>query len=47
MLLADTRRSLAEIALDAGYSDQAHMTRDLRAVLGATPSLVRRIVSLP
>jgi AraC-like DNA-binding protein len=35
--LADPPRSLARIAADAGYLDQAHMTRELRALSGATP----------
>ncbi|HEX2207407.1 MAG TPA: helix-turn-helix domain-containing protein [Longimicrobium sp.] len=30
--------SLATLALRAGYADQAHMTRDLRELAGATPS---------
>lgn len=42
-LLADTRQPLAEVALEAGYSDQAHLTRDLRTVLGITPRVARRL----
>jgi AraC family transcriptional regulator len=42
-LLADTADPLCEIALDADYCDQAHMTRELRAVLGATPAMIRRL----
>jgi len=30
-------RSLTAIAMDTGYSDQAHMTRDFRRLTGATP----------
>jgi AraC-like DNA-binding protein len=30
--------SLARIAVELGYSDQAHLTRDFRATLGRTPS---------
>jgi transcriptional regulator GlxA family with amidase domain len=31
-------RSFAEIAQLAGYADQAHFTREVRALLGETPS---------
>eukprot|EP00873_Tetraselmis_striata_P011251 jgi/Tetstr1/431515/TSEL_002167.t1 len=34
--------SLAEIAADAGYSDQAHMTRAFRQWFGTTPARLRR-----
>ena len=30
--------SLAMLALRAGYADQAHMTRDVRDLAGATPA---------
>jgi AraC-like DNA-binding protein len=30
--------SLSSLALRAGYADQAHMTRDLRDLAGATPA---------
>lgn len=30
--------SLADVALDAGYADQSHMTRDFRRLTGASPS---------
>jgi len=32
----------AEVAAGAGYSDQAHLTRELRAFFAATPGQVRR-----
>lgn len=31
-------RGLAALALDAGYADQAHMTREVHALSGATPA---------
>ena len=34
--------SLAEIALEAGFADQAHMTRAVRELTGRPPSLLRR-----
>ncbi|MFF4125575.1 helix-turn-helix domain-containing protein [Microbispora rosea] len=36
-LLADRSRGLAEIAVRAGYSDQAHFSRELRALTQRTP----------
>ena len=35
--LARRRPTLAMLALDAGYADQAHMTRDFRDLTGFTP----------
>lgn len=35
--LADDRESLANVAADAGYADQSHMTRDYRRATGLTP----------
>jgi AraC-like DNA-binding protein len=35
--LAHRRPTLAMLALDAGYADQAHMTRDFRDLTGFTP----------
>jgi AraC family transcriptional regulator len=40
--LRDTRASLPEIALAAGYCDQSHVTRELGAMLGCTPGRLRR-----
>jgi AraC family transcriptional regulator len=34
--------SLAEIALNAGFCDQSHMTRAIRAATGTTPARLRR-----
>jgi AraC-like DNA-binding protein len=38
----DSRRvlSLSRLALDAGYADQAHMTRDFRDLTGYTPRVL-------
>lgn len=41
-LLAATDVPLAQVAFRAGYSDQSHMTREMRRVFGATPVQVRR-----
>lgn len=35
------RRSLATLALDAGYADQPHLTRECRALTGVTPAALR------
>jgi len=35
--LADGATSLAAVALELGFSDQAHLTRELRDLFGATP----------
>jgi AraC-like DNA-binding protein len=32
------RAGLGQLALDAGYADQAHMTREVRALAGGTPT---------
>lgn len=44
-LLADRRNSLAEIALDTGFSEQSHFTRAFRAAIGASPGAWRRDVT--
>lgn len=36
----DTSRQLAELALDLGYTDQAHMNRDFRTLGDTTPTEV-------
>jgi AraC-like DNA-binding protein len=41
--LASTRQPLAEIALDAGFADQAHLTRIFGRVVGVTPGAFRRL----
>jgi AraC-like DNA-binding protein len=35
------RRQLAEIAAGAGYADQAHLTREFRALVGVSPGEYR------
>jgi AraC family transcriptional regulator len=39
--LVSTDRSIAEIALEAGFSDQSHLTRVFRSTLGLTPAQYR------
>src|SRR6185436_1839453 len=36
-----TRESLAQIAAATGFADQAHMTRNIRALTGASPATWR------
>jgi AraC-like DNA-binding protein len=45
-LLADFTTPLASVALDAGFADQAHLTRDFRARTGTTPGAFRRSLLL-
>lgn len=40
-LLADTERPLADIALEAGFYDQAHLTRVFKKAEGETPGQYR------
>lgn len=40
-----TKRSLGELAFEAGFSDQSHLTRSFRAAYGFTPGAWRRRVS--
>jgi AraC family transcriptional regulator len=42
LLVGNTRRPLAEIALDAGFADQSHFTTRFRAVYGLPPGEYRR-----
>lgn len=41
-LLATTSRTLAEIAVDVGFTDQSHLTRRFREVTGMTPAAWRK-----
>jgi AraC-like DNA-binding protein len=42
--IAGGERNLARLAADLGFSDQAHLTRCVRAELGVTPGVVRRLL---
>jgi AraC-like DNA-binding protein len=43
LMLADRRRNLVDIALEAGFSEQSHFNRAFRAATGATPNAWRRL----
>ena len=47
MLVQPDRPSLATVAATCGYADQAHMTRDWRALAEATPGAWLRDEELP
>jgi AraC family transcriptional regulator len=40
--LLRTERPIALLALEAGFADQSHLTRDFRKAFGATPAVFRR-----
>jgi transcriptional regulator GlxA family with amidase domain len=40
--LAETDRTIAAIAVDAGFHDHAHFTRCFREIQGLTPSKYRQ-----
>jgi len=44
-LLSEPGRGLAEVALEAGFADQSHLTRDFRRVTGTTPARLRARLS--
>jgi AraC family transcriptional regulator len=44
-LLSRRDDSLAAIALEAGFADQAHMSRDMRSGAGVTPSKMRQLAA--
>lgn len=44
--LSSTDRSLAEIALGAGFSDQSHFTVSFKQYIGMTPSYYRKIAQM-
>jgi len=41
----DPRRTLADLAFDAGFADQAHMTRTLARSVGMTPGRLRALLA--
>jgi AraC family transcriptional regulator len=45
--VASTGLPLARIACDAGFADQAHLTRELRRETGLTPGALRRAAATP
>ena len=42
VIMLNTREPLSQVALDCGWSDQAHFTRVFRKIVGISPSLWRR-----
>ena len=42
-LLASNELTLADIALETGFSDQSHFTRAFRSVIGVSPGAFRRL----
>jgi AraC family transcriptional regulator len=43
-LLATTGHKLSRIAVDSGYADQSHLTREVRAMTGTTPAALRSML---
>ncbi|MDB9527573.1 helix-turn-helix domain-containing protein [Oscillatoria sp. CS-180] len=41
-LLKGTKRAIAEIALQCGFSSKSHMTKHFREATGTTPSSYRK-----
>lgn len=42
-MLKNTKKELAEIAIDAGFTDQSHFTRVFKKIIGTTPQVYRKI----
>ena len=40
-MLINTEESITDIALEAGFSDCAHLSRQFRAAFGVSPSALR------
>ncbi len=40
-LLENSSHALSRVALESGYADQAHFTREIRSIVGATPGKLR------
>ncbi|HLM69466.1 MAG TPA: AraC family transcriptional regulator, partial [Longimicrobium sp.] len=45
--VASTGLPLSRVALEAGFADQAHLTRELRRETGLTPGALRRVAAIP
>jgi AraC-like DNA-binding protein len=43
--LADGQRDLAALAAEAGFADQAHLTRTVRRETGHTPGQLRALLA--
>ncbi|AEX24573.1 AraC family transcriptional regulator [Vibrio sp. EJY3] len=44
--LADPDYTISTIAMDCGFSDQAHMTREMKNHIGQTPALIQRSLDI-
>lgn len=44
-LLTESRLPLTQVALNAGFSDQSHLTRSINRYFGCTPGRLRRSIS--
>jgi AraC-like DNA-binding protein len=44
-MLDASRGTLAHVAIECGYADQAHLTREFLRLAGATPGQIRRVVA--
>jgi transcriptional regulator GlxA family with amidase domain len=42
LIASPSQRELVDIAIDAGYSDQSHMTRDFVELAGTSPGRLRQ-----
>lgn len=48
LIASQPQRALAEVAIEAGYADQSHMTRDFMRLAGISPGkLARDNVAFP
>jgi AraC-like DNA-binding protein len=43
LMMTSTRERLTDIALACGFSDQSHLNRHFRRVVGTSPGLWRRM----
>jgi AraC family transcriptional regulator len=44
-LMARRSMSLSELAFTAGFADQSHLTREIRAATGETPGMLRAMLN--